>query len=184
MSTYCKCYYCGAEDGIDVDDGVCSECGYPDKVIAELKAERDSFKAEAGRLRVENATMCNDCNAVLIDEVDRLDTDISRLLFRAMSVESALDRLTAPRTISGPEADVLAECGRDILAAARLVLREREEADRLRGERDEARRSACAHCPHYRETKSCSGCGWESWRTKDKLRAALAEKESSCTTST
>ena len=39
MSAYCKCYHCGAEDGIDIDDGVCSECGYPDKVIEELRAE-------------------------------------------------------------------------------------------------------------------------------------------------
>ena len=47
MSAYCKCYHCGAKDSIDID-GACDKCGYPDKVIAELKAEVEWLRDKRG----------------------------------------------------------------------------------------------------------------------------------------
>ena len=60
MSSYRRCNGCGVDDGIDVDTGECSECGWPYKTIKALEAKlaaveklRDQWEKKADDKRDE-----------------------------------------------------------------------------------------------------------------------------------
>ena len=53
MSAYTRCCNCGEDDGVDVDTGECSECGFPYQLIEQLKARVKDLEAELAMINAE-----------------------------------------------------------------------------------------------------------------------------------